>query len=92
MVILRIPVECHFCSSKIEKRNALIVKNPINDKIFQCFSCFRRNLEKSSKEPEKVELYCERCKYKFSSTKLRCPYCNQFDAVVKGKIVIKDLL
>ncbi len=91
MVLLRIPIECHFCKSNVERRNALIVKNPENRQIFQCFSCFQANLTRNS-PTGKVDLYCERCHYKFTSSKLRCPYCNQFDAVIKAEIKMKDLL
>ena len=91
MSILRIPVECHFCKTHIEQKNALTVKNFENKQIFQCFSCFRENLVRAGPSG-KVNLYCERCKYKFSSAKLRCPYCNQFDAVTKADVTMKDLI
>ena len=92
MVLLRIPVECHHCKKQIEKRTALFVKNPENEQIFQCFTCFRSNLKRTNLDKEKIDLYCERCRYKFTSNKLRCPYCNQFDAVVKGDVTVKDLI
>ena len=91
--MLRIPVECHFCKANIERKNALTVKNPQNNPIFQCFSCFRQNSINRNNQPAgKAELYCERCRYKFISSKLRCPYCNQFDAVVKAEVKMKDLM
>ncbi|HLC81793.1 MAG TPA: hypothetical protein VJH68_03985 [Candidatus Nanoarchaeia archaeon] len=92
MVLLRIPVECHYCRTSIERRNALAVKNTENLQLFQCFSCFRQNLIKTGGVAGKADLYCERCRYKFTSSKLRCPYCNQFDAVIKAEIKMKDLI
>ncbi|MBS3140489.1 hypothetical protein J4479_05825 [Candidatus Woesearchaeota archaeon] len=91
MTLLRIPVECHYCKTNIERRNALTVKNTENKQLFQCFSCFRQNLTRAG-APGKANLYCERCRYKFTSSKLRCPYCNQFDAVIKAEVKLKDLI
>lgn len=91
MVILRIPVECIYCNKNIDKRTALFVKNSQSRNLYQCDNCFKENSERRANS-EKVSLYCEGCRYKFTSRKAVCPYCNKYDSVVKTDIKISDLI
>ncbi|HLC52638.1 MAG TPA: hypothetical protein VJI98_05325 [Candidatus Nanoarchaeia archaeon] len=93
MVILRIPVECVYCKKQIDKRTALFVKNLQNKNLYQCSICFGNNSRTiESKDIKTISLYCEKCKYKFTSKKAICPYCNRFDTVMKTDIKISDLI
>ena len=91
MPVLRIPVECCRCNKMVEKANARFLTRVKNERKYECFSCYKLNRNKH-KEFVKRELYCERCRYKFKSKKLLCPYCNRSDNVVKGEVTVKDLL
>ena len=91
-MILRIPVKCHHCDNYFEKKDALVLKNPQNKELYQCFTCFKTNKAELKIDVEKIDLYCEKCNYKFISNKLRCPYCNEFEFVIKSNVKLKDLL
>lgn len=91
MVLLRVPVSCFRCGEVVDRSQTLVA-----GKRYECFSCYKQ-LKNSpwlirQKLPEKLELYCECCRYRFKSKRLVCPYCDKEDRVVRGQIEVSDLL
>lgn len=78
MISLRIKVSCNRCRKQVEKINT----REVSPKKYECFDCFKsqrpKNPDKTS-TPLKYDLYCERCRYKFTSSQRVCPYCNESD-------------
>ncbi|HIJ11798.1 TPA: hypothetical protein HA278_07095 [Candidatus Woesearchaeota archaeon] len=93
MPLLRVPVQCTTCKDAIDLSSALLVDK--TQKQYQCYACYQNNSNPAwgyGKEQIKQNHYCERCKYKFVSTKLRCPYCNKGDRLSNPNITVHDLL
>lgn len=91
-------VYCFRCKKSVEKTDTRFIGTVRKEDRYECLPCLKRN--KSSPwsvrleegPMEKIDLYCERCRYKFSSRALMCPYCNQADMLIRGNITVKDLL
>ena len=96
MVLLREQVKCFRCERMVHKTDTRLVKTMEQLPQLECFDCFRRSSTPAWKKivqlREKCELYCEKCRYKFYSSKLVCPYCNQGDNLCKGDVSIHDLI
>lgn len=95
MIILPTRVYCYRCRKTVEKSETRYVGMLGREERFECFNCFKKDRTvpwKAEETGERLELYCERCRYKFYSKKLFCPYCNQGDMIMKGNISVNDLL
>jgi len=93
MATLRLTADCFRCGKNFEQKEMRKVPSLTDNKRFECFSCFR-NYKYAVKmsRARKLTLYCERCKFKFSSRGRTCLYCNKSDSVVRGNITASDLL
>lgn len=86
MISLKIKVHCADCGQQVEKLEARALTSSsagsAGEARYQCFDCFKRarpkNPDKNSTSL-KFNLYCERCRYKFTSARQVCPYCNESD-------------
>ena len=96
MPVLRVKITCFRCGKKKDKVEARLIKGMNNELRYECFTCYKRNKAEpwwdGKKEAVKKEYYCERCKYKFSSKRCICPYCNKNDRLTGGNVSVKDLL
>lgn len=98
MVLLNNRVYCFRCKKSVEKTDSKYIGTVRTEERFECNSCLKRNraspwsVNLESAPAQKIDLYCERCRYKFSSKALMCPYCNQADMLMRGDITVKDLL
>jgi len=96
MPVLRIKVDCFRCKKKVDKGSALPIKTISKEPRYECYNCYKRNKTSEWGFGDEVNFknkyYCQRCNYKFKSKKSICPYCNQSDLLVKGKITVHDLL
>ena len=93
---LRVNVNCFKCGEEVEKNAARPIEAVNKEARYECFTCFRSDKTEpwgfGDEIQEKKELYCERCRYKFSSKISMCPYCNKQDQVVPGEVTVRDLL
>ena len=96
MALLREQVECFRCGNMANKVDMRLVRTLDRKPQHECYSCFKRvgapSWQKINRLKEKCDLFCEKCKYKFYSDKLLCPYCNQSDFLCKGKVNVHDLI
>lgn len=96
MVQILEQVQCFHCGKKVNKTSTRLVRDVNNIPQPECFSCFMvfksPAWQKTIQLKERYELYCERCRYKFYSKKLLCPYCNNSDFICKGNLSIHDLV
>ena len=95
MPLLKVKVRCFRCGKKVEKVEARESYTADSQPRYECFTCFKHNLPRRFKvqdEVEKKEFYCARCRYRFTSRVPTCPYCDQDDRVLPGKISVHDLL
>lgn len=98
MDILSSRVYCFRCKKSVEKTDTRYIGTVRKEERYECNSCLKRNKGSPWSIPledgpaKKLDLYCERCRYKFSSKALMCPYCNQADMLMRGNITVKDLL
>ncbi len=93
--MLKLKVQCYRCGKEVEKADAREVESVSKEKRYECFSCFKRynpRRFKVGEELQKREYYCERCRYRFHSRNMLCPYCNKADRLVEGKISVQELL
>ncbi|MEK6900962.1 MAG: hypothetical protein AABX37_01325 [Nanoarchaeota archaeon] len=96
MVYLRVKVPCFRCNRQFEKTEVRRIEAMNKEYKYECFTCFRRSLNVPFGAQEeargKREFFCQRCKYRYSARSAICPYCNEMDMVVPGKVSIQDLL
>ena len=98
--ILKIKVKCHRCNEEIDKLDARPMESNGPTKQYECFPCFKKyNLSDSPRVKKrtssgngKYDLFCEKCRYKFSSRKIVCPYCDKSDHLIKSPDNILELL
>jgi len=95
MPVVQARVNCSRCKNPINKAQTIFSRNSYNEKEYTCFNCYNINknlsMNMENEQKSKVELYCERCKYRFKSRTSNCPYCNTSDMVSKGNVTMKDL-
>lgn len=95
MAIVRARVNCARCRNPVDKSQTVLGRNSAYDKEYVCFHCYNIGKHLESRDDErprvKVDLYCERCKYRFKGFSTLCPYCNSSDMVSKGDVTMKDL-
>lgn len=95
MAMLRVSVNCFTCKKVVSKTEARLLRTVAAVPHYECFSCFKKNKVPDGRTAvlsEKCELYCDKCRYKFLSNKLVCPYCNQSDFLSKGNPNVHDLM
>ncbi len=96
MAVLIVKVKCFYCNKEIAKTEALPIRSVNKEDRYSCFDCFKKNKTPpwgfGDKVPLKIELYCERCNYYFTSKIKSCPYCNKADLVSEADVSINDLL
>lgn len=96
MPLLKVKVSCFRCHSDVTPAEAIKLKNVSKDQRYECYKCYKKNKTSEWGFGDEVKFkskyYCQRCNYKFKSKKGICPYCNQADFLVKGKISVHDLL
>ena len=91
MAYLRVPVECCSCKKTVDKALTRKVDGLGND--YECFTCCKlKGKVRESNQKIKRQLYCQKCNYKFNSTKYSCPYCSNIDFVMEGEVSVQDLL
>lgn len=87
---------CITCGKKVDVAQSRVVSTSLGKSKYECFGCYKANknsiLAPAPGKMEKLNLYCARCKYKFKSRELLCPYCSQGDLVVRSDISVRDLL
>lgn len=90
MIRLRLQVDCLMCADAVDK-NMAIAYGP---EKYVCFDCYKqkKSLLTAKGYDEKIQLYCERCRYKFTSKRFSCPYCSKADKVGKANISVQELL
>ena len=96
MPTLKVKVACSKCGEKVEKTDSREVGKNTTGPIYECFPCFKK---KRARQPGsfqensvKYNLYCERCKYKFTSARKICPYCNSEQHLEASELTATDLL
>jgi hypothetical protein len=96
MVVLRSRVLCFRCNKPVSKIDTVKTISNTGEPRFQCSNCFKKaktsNWGMGDEIPVKSSCFCQRCRYKFKSQSGLCPYCNQKDLVVIGKVTVQDLL
>jgi len=87
---------CVTCGKNIDVAQSRVVSAVSGKNKYECFGCYRTSKNSLMAPPpskaQKLNLYCARCKYKFKSRDLLCPYCSQGDLVVRSDISVGDLL
>ena len=79
------------CDQSIQKIDSVLIDAANVQRA--CYPCFKNNkMLFKIQQGFKQEMYCERCKYKFSSKSLVCPYCSKGDRIVKGNMTVRDIL
>ncbi len=98
MPILDVKVTCYSCQESVSKRNTRLFNMFGRGNVFECFTCFRGNKGgiphtlSESKKKAKQDLFCNQCRYKFSSKRAVCPYCGNSDNLVESNVTTVDLL
>ena len=100
MGVLRIKVECHRCKNVVDKLDARELSISLTrTPRYECFTCFRKfshisqgNELVGASQAEKQQLYCGKCRYKFSSIKFVCPYCGESDNLMRSNMSIQDII
>ena len=92
MVYLKTKVTCYHCKKQVEKTEASVFQAPLGGPSWECFNCFKKSRQILGEDGIKLDLYCERCNYRFKSKKAICPYCNETNTLSKGNVTMKDLL
>ena len=94
MPVLKLKVRCFRCNQEVDKLEARQVESVSPQSRYECFPCFKKhhNAAKKVADAPQREFYCERCRYKFSSKTIMCPYCNKDDQLHKGKVTAYDLV
>ena len=95
--VLKVKVPCYRCHEEVDKLQARQLDPSSATKKYECFDCFKKfNLTPSvvrrAGSGAGYKLYCERCKYKFTSNKNLCPYCSKADYVVKRPDDVLELV
>ncbi len=95
MPILKLKVRCYKCNKEVDKLEAKEVPSIGTMARYECFPCFKKVAQ--AKRPKanterRFDLFCDRCRYKFSSKTIMCPYCNKDDQLHKGKVTAFDLV
>ncbi len=78
MISLRIKVNCSTCGKKVDK----LETRQLDSQKHECFGCFKAQRPRHPDQTASLlryNLYCERCRYKFTSARRICPYCNESD-------------
>ncbi|PIN87597.1 hypothetical protein COV12_02995 [Candidatus Woesearchaeota archaeon CG10_big_fil_rev_8_21_14_0_10_32_24] len=91
MVVIKTNVNCYQCYQAVDKTETLVVLSKGLQKLYQCANCYKKNKPQGRFEQRK-SFYCEKCKYKFSSKKPLCPYCNSSERLTKSNITVYDLI
>lgn len=88
-------VSCITCEKNVDTLQARSLTLSGKQK-YECFNCYRQNKNSPSSSSQerntKLDLFCARCKYKFHSRDLLCPYCSQSDLVTRADLSVKDFL
>ncbi len=96
MVLLRVKVSCTKCKRRVDKIETRAMTSSMGVTTHECFDCFKKARTPRWGNDEgikmKREMYCQRCRYRFSSVVKICPYCNESDYLESGKIDVTDLL
>ena len=95
MPVLRAQVSCSRCQRNVERSQTLFVGSNGAEKQYECFNCYKNKnntVREVNHTGDKIDLFCERCNYKFKSRTNICPYCSKTDKVTTGNISIRDLL
>ena len=96
MVLLRVKVTCQRCKKRVEKLQTRALASALGETTYECFECFKRERTPRWGTDEGIkmrrDMFCQRCRYKFSSVTAICPYCNQSDALEAGNLTADDLL
>lgn len=89
-------VKCFRCNTLVEKGSAIILRSVSKKPRYSCYGCYVKQKRFTwgfgDEIPVKKELFCERCKYKFTSKRPGCPFCSKSDRVIESNITVKDLL
>jgi len=67
MVYLKAKVTCFHCKKQVEKAEARIFDAPLGGPSYECFNCFKKSRMILGEDNVKLDLYCERCNYRFKS-------------------------
>ncbi len=62
---------------------------------YECFECFRKTKPRGAatgREEARYTLFCERCRYKFTSARKLCPYCNDSSHLETTVITADELI
>ncbi|HLD01148.1 MAG TPA: hypothetical protein VJC39_05370 [Candidatus Nanoarchaeia archaeon] len=92
MVVLRSRVNCSKCKSSVDKNETILISSKNYDRTYECYSCYKKSGLKQSGIRIRQKCYCERCRYKFNSLTLVCPYCSKDDQVIAADISISNWL
>lgn|SRR3989344_254854 len=95
--VLKVKVPCYRCHEEVDKLQARQLDSPSGTKRYECFSCFKKfnltpSVARRAGSGTGFKLYCERCRYKFTSHKVLCPYCSKADYVVKRPDDVLELV
>ncbi|NQV91419.1 hypothetical protein HQ489_03005 [Candidatus Woesearchaeota archaeon] len=91
MVVIKAHVNCYQCHQSVDKAETLLIMSKGLLKLYQCINCYKIKKPQGYFEHRK-EFYCEKCRYKFSSKKPICPYCNSSERLTKSNVTIHDLI
>lgn len=95
MAVLKLKVRCYRCNKEVDKNEARPMPSLDKQGRYECFPCFKKTSMAKKPKPnteKRYDLFCDRCRYKFSSKTLICPYCNKDDQLHKGKVTAYDLV
>ena len=94
MPVLRSKINCYKCKRPVDRSQTLFLGTIGEERRYECFTCYKQKGKERVEDPmsEKINLYCERCNYKFKSRTSLCPYCSKSDKVVSGDVSIRDLI
>ena len=98
MALVDSKVNCYSCNESVSKSNTRLFNLYGKGNVYECFGCFKGNkggiphILSQSKEKQKQNLFCNQCRYKFSSRKAVCPYCGKSSNLVVSNVTAVDLL
>ena len=98
MANLQSKLTCFTCGDSVIKSETAVVERYGMGKVFECYPCFKsskgttlRSISES-RQKNKQEYFCAKCKYKFSSRRAECPYCGKSDNLSLTQVSTNDLL
>ena len=93
---LRITVNCIRCKEEVDKNQTLMTRTSANEPRYECYRCYKNGKSAPTggkgEMKQKINMYCERCRYRFSSKNSTCPYCSKNDKITSANVTIQDLL